>query len=102
MSDRRPNRYRPPKFTRKMVNEAGREESEREKRAEERARNIRGVLGLIFLCLYVAYIYLIDGIRLSEYLDPADSEFWFGTIPIFIVVWVILKVVERIVRRHYN
>ena len=102
MSSRKPNRYRPPKFTRKMVNELGREESEREKRAKERAKTASGILGLIFLCLYVAYIYFVDGIRLSDYLDPADSEFWFGTVPIFLVVWVVLKIVERVARRYFS
>lgn len=102
MPNRKPIKYRPPKFTKKMVNELGREESEREKHAKERAQNLRAVLGLIFLCIYITYIYFVDGIRLSDYLDPADSEFWFGTVPIFVVVWVVLKVVERIARRYYD
>ena len=96
------NRYRPPKFTREIGIDTGREESEREKRAKERAKNVSGILGLIFLCLYVVYIYFVDGIRLSEYLDPSDSQFWFGTVPIFLVVWVVLKIVERIARRYYD
>lgn len=84
------------------MNEVGREESEREKRAKERAKNVSGIVGAVLLCLYVTYIYLIDGIKLSEYLDPGDTQFWFGTIPIFIVFFVIVKIVERIARKYYG
>ena len=102
MPNRKPIRYRSPKSTRKMVNELGREESKREKRIKERAQNVSGIVGAILLCLYVTYIYFVDGIRLSEYLDPSDSEFWFGTIPIFIVFFIIVKIVERIARRYFG
>ena len=101
MPDRKP-RYRPPKFTSEVVNEIGREENEREKRAKERAKTAGGIVGAILLCFYVTYIYLVDGIKLSEYLDPGDTQFWFGTIPVFIVFFIIVKIVERIARRYYD
>ena len=35
-------------------------------------------------------------------LDPSDSQFWFGAIPVFIVFFIIAKIVERIARRYYD
>ena len=101
MSNRKP-RYRPPKSITAEATRARQEESKREKRVKERAQNVSGIVGAILLCLYVTYIYLIDGIRLSEYLDPSDSEFWFGTIPVFIVFFIIVKIVERIARKYFG
>ena len=105
MSNQNRRRYR----TRKAITETGRDVAQAEqerndlaKRAKERAQNVSGIVGAILLCLYVTYIYLIDGIRLSEYLDPGDSQFWFGTVPIFAVVYVVLKLVERIARKYFE
>ena len=97
-----PRRYRPPKLMRETTARESGEGSRRGKRIDERAKNTSGIVGAILLCIYVIYVYLIDDIRLSEYLDPSDSEFWFGTIPVFVVFYLVVKIVERIARKFYE